>query len=55
MLIPVQKKIIEIDTNDTTQFDGESNFLYRYEKHMKIIEADMTVKIKVASFNLCMV
>ena len=51
MLIPLQKNIIEIDTSNTAQFDGEYNFLYRGEKYMKIIEADMNVEIKVDSFN----
>ncbi len=51
MLIPLQKNIIEIDTSNTTQFDGEYNFLYRGEKYMKRIEVDMNVKIKVDSYN----
>ena len=51
MLTPLQNSIIEIDTRNTTQFDGESNFLYRGDKYMKIIEADMNVKVKVDSFN----
>ena len=33
------------------QVDGESNFLYRGEKNMKLIEVDMNVEIKVDSFN----
>ena len=33
MLIPLQKNIIEIDTSNTTQFDGEYNFLFRGEKY----------------------
>ena len=37
MLMPSQNNIIEIDTGDTTQFDGESNYLYSGEKCMKII------------------
>ena len=45
--MPLQKKVIEIDTTNTTQFDGEYNLLYRGEKHMKIIEADMNAEIKV--------
>ena len=28
MLMPLQRKIIEIDTSNTTQFDGENNCLY---------------------------
>ena len=35
MLMPLQKNKIEIDTSNTTQFDGESNFLYSGEKYMK--------------------
>ena len=49
--MPLQRNVIEIDTSNTTQFDGEYNFLCRGEKYMKIIEADMNVKIKVVSFN----
>ena len=49
MLVPLQKNIIEIDTSNTTQFDGECNSLYRGEKYMKTIEVDMNVKIKVDS------
>ena len=37
ILMPLQKKIIEIDTSNTTQFDGEYKLLYRGEKCMKII------------------
>jgi len=51
MLMPLQNNILEIDTSNTTQFDGEYNFLYRGEKYIKIIAADMNVKIKVESFN----
>ena len=51
MLIPLNKNIIEIDTSNTTQFDGEYNFLYRGEKYMKRIEVDMNVKIKVDAYN----
>ena len=51
MLMPLQKNIIEIDTSNTTQFDGEYDFLYRGDTYMRIIEVDMTVKIKVDSFN----
>ena len=51
MLVPFQKNIIEIDTSKTIQFDGECNVLYRVEKYMKIIEADMNVKIRVHSFS----
>ena len=47
MLMPLQNNIIKIDTSNTTQIYGEYNFLYRGEKHMKIIEAE----IKVDSFN----
>ena len=50
MLIPLQKNIIEIDTSNTTQFDGEYSLLYRGAKYMKIIEGDLNVKIKVDSF-----
>jgi len=46
----LQKNKIEIDTSNTTQFDGESSF-YIEEKYMKIIEAEMNVKITVDSFN----
>ena len=49
--MPLQKNRIEVDTSDTTQFDGEYIFLNRGEKYMKIIEADMNVKIKVDPFN----
>ena len=45
MLVPLQKNIIEIDTSNTTQCDGEYNFLYRGAKYMKIIEVDMNVRI----------
>ena len=55
MLIPLQKKIIQIDASYTTQFDGEYNFLYRGEKNMKIIEADTNVQIKVDSFKFFLV
>ena len=51
MFIPLQNNIIEIDTSNTTQFDGEYNFLYICEKYMKRIEVDMNVKIKVDSYN----
>ena len=51
MLVPFRKNIIEIDTSDTTEFDGEYNFLYRGAKYMKIIEVDMNVKIKTDAFN----
>ena len=34
MLMPSQKNITEIDTSNTTQFDGEYKFLYRGEKYM---------------------
>jgi hypothetical protein len=44
--MPLQKKILEIDTSNTTQFDGEYSFLYRDEKYMKIVEADVNVKTK---------
>ena len=50
MLIPLNKNIIEIDTSNTTQFDGEYNFLYRGENIGKI-EVDMNVKIKVDAYN----
>ena len=53
MLMPLQKNIIEIDTSNTTQFDGECSFLYRGDKYMKILEADMNVKLK--SDTLCIV
>ena len=36
MLIPLNKNIIEIDTSNTTQFDGEFNFYIEvkiYEKN----------------------
>ena len=49
--MPLQKNIIEIDTGNTTQFDGEYNFLYRGEEYMKIVEADRNLKIKVDSFS----
>ena len=42
--MPLQKNIVEIDTCDTTQFDGEYSLLYRGDKYMKIIEADVNVK-----------
>ena len=51
MLMPLQKNIIDIDASNTTHFDGEYNFLYRGEKYMKIIEADLNVKIGVDTFN----
>ena len=51
MLMPLQNKIIEVDTSNTTKFGGEYNFLYRGEKYMKITEAGMDVKVRVASFN----
>jgi len=51
MLVPLQKNIIEIDTSNTTQFDGEYSFLYRGANCMKVVEVDMNVKIKVDAFN----
>ena len=35
MLMPLQKNTMKIDTSNTTQSDGEYNFLYRGEKCMK--------------------
>ena len=35
MIMPLHKNIIEIDTSNTTQFDGEYNFVYRGDKYMK--------------------
>ena len=49
--MPLQKNIKQIDTSNATQFDGEYSFLYRGNKYMKVIEADMTVKIKIDSFS----
>ena len=46
MLVRLQKNTTEIDTSNTTQFDGEYNLRYRGEKYMKINEADMNVKTK---------
>ena len=51
MLMPLQRNMLEIDTSNTTQVDGEYKFLSRGDKYMTIIEVDMNVKIKVASFN----
>ena len=51
MLMALQKKVIEVDTSNTTQVDGEYNFLCRGEKYMKIIEADTNLKTKVDSFS----
>ena len=51
MLMPLQRNLGEIDTSNTTQFDGECNCLYRGEKCLKTNEADMNVKIKIDSFN----
>ena len=49
--MPLQKNVTEIDTSNTRQFDGEYDFLYRDEKYMKIIEADVNVKHEFDSFN----
>ena len=49
--MPLQQNIIEIDTSNTTQFDGEYNFLYRGDTYMKIVEAVMNVEIEIDSFN----
>ena len=46
MLIPLQNNIIEIDTINTTRFDGECDFFYRCAKYEKIIEVDVNVKIQ---------
>ena len=51
MLMPLQRNILEIDTSNTTQFDGEYNFLHRGDNYMKKIEIHMNVKIKIDSFN----
>ena len=51
MLMPLQKNMIEIGSSSTAQFAGGYKFLFRGEKHMKIIEADMNVKAKVDSFD----
>ena len=51
MLMPMNKNIIEIDTKNTTQIDGEYNFL-GVKNTWKIIELDVNVKIKLDSFNL---
>jgi len=51
MLMSLQHNIIGIDTSNTTQIYGECSFLYRCDKYVKIIEADMHVKIKVDAFN----
>ena len=36
VLMPLHKNILEIDTSNTTQFDGEYNFLYRCAKYEKM-------------------
>ena len=51
MFLPLPKNLIEIDTSETTQFDGGYNFSYRNEKCMKTIEVGMNVKVKVGSIN----
>ena len=51
MWVPWQKNIINNDTSNTTQLDGEYNVLYRGAKYIKITEVDMNVKIKVDVFN----
>ena len=43
MLVPLQNNIIQIDTSKTTRFGGVYNFLYRGEKSMKTMEADVNV------------
>ena len=50
MLVPLQENIIEIDTSDTTEFDGEYNLLYRGATYMKIVEVDMDVRIKIDAY-----
>ena len=55
MLMPLQKniiEIIEIETSSTTQFDGESNFLYTSDKYMKKLKL---IQILLTHLILCMV
>ena len=51
MLMPLKKNTIEINTSNTTKYDGEYNFLFRGQKYMKQIEKDMEVKIRIDGFN----
>ena len=36
--MPLQKNITEIDKSNTTQFDGEYNFLHRGDNYMKTMK-----------------
>ena len=55
MLIPLQKNIIEIDTSNTTQFDGEYNLLYRGEHIWKELKWIWMLKLRLIHIILCMV